>query len=183
MMKEEKVFIYFAAAGLIFAGSILSACNSGKLSNTNSSNSIVSGTTNANAGAVETKNTDTSPVTIDIANLFAESDAGSAASMSQKYGGRQMTVTGGVLYEFKVDMLKVGKGQNPEFGVNGTTPQYFVTCKGNFTNDSGRDETRTVVNLKLGKAEAATVKGIFKEAGSYNNKHWVILDECAKVKP
>lgn len=181
-MTTIREFRYFTAIGLIFAVSVFSACGSRSLSNGNSSSSTVNTSRNVNAEAVETKNTDMSPITMDIANLFAESDAGSASTMRQKYGDRQMTVTGGVLYEFKVDMLRVGKGQNPEFGVNGTTPQYFVTCKGTFNNDSGREETRTVINLKLGKAEPINVKGLFKEASSYNNKHWVILDECARVK-
>ncbi len=182
MKKAERFFNNFVAAGLVFAVSILMACGIGKQFNSNGSNSTAAGSNNANAASVETKNTDTSPVTITISDLFTESDAGTANSMRQKYSGRPMTVSGGVLYEFQADKLTVGKGQNPEFGLSETTPQYFVTCKGTFTNDSGRDETRTVINLKLGKAEALTVKGVFKEAGSYNNKRWVILDECAKVK-
>lgn len=183
MTKAGRGFNYFAVAGLLFAVSMLSACSSGDVSNSNSSNSTVTASRNANAGASETKNKDTSPVTITISDLFAEAKTTSASSMMQTYSGRQMTVTGGVLYEFKVDMLMVGNGQNPDFGTESSAPQYYVTCKGSSSGYSADVEDRVASQLKAGKAEAATVKGVFKEYGSYNNKHWVILDQCAVVKP
>ncbi len=163
--------------GLIF----ISACGVGNVSSNKNSNSPAANASGSNTAAVETKNTDTSPVTIGIVDLFTESEAGTASSMRQKYADRQMTVMGGVLYEFEVNKLTVGKGQNPYFGMESGQAEYFVTCKGTFSNDSGRDGTKTVIYLKLGKAPPINVKGIFKEASSFNNKHWVILDQCSKV--
>jgi hypothetical protein len=182
MMKAGRLFNYFAVTGLICAVSILSACGSGNSSNSNSSNSTVTASSNANAGAVETKTKDTSPVTIKVSDLFAEARSTSVSSMMQTYTGRQMTVTEGVLYEFNVDNVKVGDGQNPRFGKETTEPQYFVTCSGTFTDDDPNAALRIEVRRMQGKAQAATVKGIFKEYGTYNNKHWVILDQCAMVK-
>ncbi|MDT4953715.1 MAG: hypothetical protein QOJ02_1853 [Acidobacteriota bacterium] len=181
-MKAGRLFNYFAVTGLICAVSILSACGSGNSSNSNSSNSTVTASSNANAGAVETKTKDTSPVTIKVSDLFAEARSTSVSSMMQTYTGRQMTVTEGVLYEFNVDNVKVGDGQNPRFGKETTEPQYFVTCSGTFTDDDPNAALRIEVRRMQGKAQAATVKGIFKEYGTYNNKHWVILDQCAMVK-
>lgn len=191
MTKAGRVFNYFALAGLICTISILSACGSGDASNGNSSNSTVSAGNNANAGVVETKNAganetknkDTSPVTIKISDLFADARSTSVSSMMQTYSGRQMTVTEGVLYEFNVDNVKVGDGQNPRFGKETTEPQYFVTCSGTFSDDDPNAALRIEVRRMQGKAQVATVKGTFKEYGSYNNKHWVILDQCALVKP
>jgi hypothetical protein len=181
----------FAAAGLILAASISSGCSSGNASNGNSSNSTVTGSSSANAAAVEaknagaseTKNKDASPVTIKISDLFAEAKSTSVSSMMQTYSGRQMTVTEGVLYEFNVDNVKVGDGQNPLFGKETTEPQYFVTCSGTFSDDDPNAALRIEVRRMQGKAQVATVKGIFKEYGKYNNKNWVILDQCAMVKP
>ncbi|HUQ31539.1 MAG TPA: hypothetical protein VM095_05430 [Pyrinomonadaceae bacterium] len=181
-MKAGRVFKHFAVAGLIFAASILSACGSGNSSNGNSSNSTVTAGSNANAGAVETGNKDTSPVTIKISDLFAEAKSTSVSSMMQKYSGRPMTVNEGVLYEFNVDNVKVGDGQNPLFGKESTEPQYFVTCKGTFTDDDPNAADRVELRRMQGKAPATTVKGIFKEYGNYNNKNWVILDQCTMTK-
>lgn len=182
MMKARSFFNYVALAGLILAVSILSACSSGDVANSNSSNSTVTASSNANAGAVETKTKDTSPLMIKISDLFAEAQSTSVSSMMQTYSGRQMTVTEGVLYEFNVDNVKVGDGQNPRFGKETTEPQYFVTCSGTFTEDDPNAALRIEVRRMQGKAQVATVKGIFKEYGSYNNKHWVILDQCTMVK-
>jgi hypothetical protein len=181
-MKAGGVFKQFAVAGLICAISILSACGSGNSSNSNSSDSTGTASSNANAGAVETKNKDTSPVTIKISDLFKEAESTSAGSMMQAYSNRQMTVTGGVLYELNSDNAKVGNGQNPDFGVESSAPQYFVTCKGtvpDYTPDIAESVDKW---RKAGQAKIFTVKGVFKEYGSYNNKNWVILDQCAVVK-
>jgi hypothetical protein len=182
MMKAGGVFKQFAVAGLICAVSILSACGSGNSSNSNSSNSNVTAGGNANAGAVETKNKDTSPVTIKISDLFKEAESTSVSSMLQTYSGRQMTVTDGVLYEFNVDNVKVGDGQNPLFGKETTEPQYFVTCSGTFSDDDPNAALRVEVRRMQSKAPVTTVKGIFKEYGKYNNKNWVILDQCTMTK-
>lgn len=182
MTQAGRVFNYFAVAGLACAISILSACSSGDVSNGNSSNSTVNAGSNANIGAVETKNKDTSPVTIKISDLFAEAKSTSVSSMMQKYLGRQMTVNEGVLYEFNVDNVKVGNGQNPLFGKESTEPQYFVTCKGTFNDDDPNAALRVETRRMQGKAPVTTVKGIFKEYGNYNNKNWVILDQCTMTK-
>jgi hypothetical protein len=181
-MKAGRVSKQFAIAGLICAVSILSACGSGNSSNSNSSNSTVTAGRNANADAVETRPKDTSPVTITISDLFTEANSTSASSMMQTYSDRQMTVTGGVLYELNSDSAKVGNGQNPDFAVESSSPQYFVTCKGTVP-DYTADIAESVDKWrKAGQAKIFTVKGVFKEYGSYNNKHWVILDQCAVVK-
>jgi hypothetical protein len=182
MMKAEKVFNYFSVAGLVLAVSLLSACGSGNMANGNSSNSTVTASGNADAGAAETRNKDTSPVTIKISDLFAEAESTSVSSMMQKYSGRQMTVTEGVLYEFNVDGVKVGNGQNSRFGKETTEPQYFVTCSGTFSDDDPNAALRIEVRRMQGKAQVALVKGSFKEYGKYNNKNWIILDQCAMVK-
>jgi len=190
MMKAEKVFNYLAMAGLIFAVSILSACGSGDSSNSNSSNSTLTASSNStpgatetkNAGASEPKNKDMSPVTVKVSDLFAEAKTSSASSMREGYLDRQMTVTGGVLYELNSDSLKVGDGQNPDFGPQSSSPQYFVTCRGNVP-DYTPDIADSVASWrKAGKAKIFTVKGVFKEYGSYNNKNWIILDQCALIK-
>ncbi len=181
-MKAIRIFNYFTTVGVICAVTILSSCGSGNSSNGNSSNSTVTASSNANAGAVETKSKDTSPVTIKVSDLFAEAESTSVSSMMQTYSGRQMTVTEGVLYEFNVDGVKVGNGQNPRFGKETTEPQYFVTCSGTFSDDDPNAALRIEVRRMQGKAEVATVKGIFKEYGKYNNKNWVILDQCAMTK-
>jgi hypothetical protein len=93
-----------------------------------------------------------------------------------------MTVTEGVLYEFNVDGVKVGNGQNPRFGKETTEPQYFVTCSGTFSDDDPNAADRVELRRMQGKAPVTTVKGIFKEYGKYNNKNWVILDQCAITK-
>ena len=180
-MKVNRNSNYTMIAGIVSGLIFMSACGAGNVSTTKNSNSPAANASGANTAVAETKNTDTSPITIGIVDLFTESDAGTASSMRQKYAGRQMTVTGGVLYEFKVDMLRVGKGQNPDFGTQSSAPEYFVSCGGTFDDNGGREGLKAVLNLKSGKATAITVKGIFKEASSYSNKHWVILEQCSKV--
>jgi len=136
----------------------------------------------SNRLAAETKNMDTSPVTISISDLFKESKAGTTVTMGEKYRNRHMTVTGGVLYEFKADNVKVGNGQNPTFGKNSKAQEYFVGCIGKFNNKQLEIEsTLTDVNREAGKAEPVTVEGLFAQSASVANKHWVILDDCSMV--
>ena len=182
-MKIERIYQYFVAVGLICAVSLLSACGSNEVSNGDNSNSTITASSNVNPGAGETKNNkDTSPVTIKVSDLFKEANATSVSSMMEKYSGRQMTVTEGVLYEFNVDGVKVGDGQNPRFGKESTEPQYFVTCSGTFSDDDPNAALRVEVRRMQGKAPVTTVKGTFKEYGKYNNKNWVILDQCTMNK-
>jgi hypothetical protein len=166
----------------MFAVAMLSACGSNTASNGGSSNSTVAAGNTAPAGATENKNKDTSPVTITIDDLFTETGASPASTVMEKYMGRKMTVTGGVLYEIESDSSKVGKGQNPDFDTESSSPQYFVTCKGKppyYTPESADNVAKW---RKSGQAQPFTVTGNFKEAGSYSNKHWVILDQCSMVK-
>jgi|GEM_PF-2555475 len=157
----------------------------GATSNVSSSPGVKVGAANtvaANTVLAETKSRDTSPVTIAISDLLKESEAGSAVTMGQKYRNRHMTVTGGVLYEFKATSVKVGKGQNPKSGKNPGAQEYFVSCIGKFNNKQLEIEsTLTDVNRELGKAEPVTVNGVFEEASSNNNKHWVMLNGCSMV--
>lgn len=182
-MKAGRMFDYFALAGLIFAASILSACGSKDMSNSNSSNSTVTTGSNANAGAVEAKNRDRSPVTSTISDIFAETGSSPTGSVMEKYMDREMTLTGGVLYEISSDSAKVGKGQNTDFSPQSSSPQYFVTCKGKVAVYSPEIAEDVAKYRDQGQAQPFTVKGNFKEAGSYNNKHWVILEPCALIKP
>ena len=146
----------------------------------NASNSPSANVGGANTAVAETKKRDTSPVTIGIVDLFKESDAGSATTMRQKYGDRQMTVTGGVLYEYNADGLKVGKGQNPNRGKKSSAQEYFVSCVGKF---NGHEILGPLNELRreAGKAEPVTVKGVFAEAAAISNKHWIMLDGCSMV--
>ncbi|HJU55643.1 MAG TPA: hypothetical protein VJ715_13760 [Pyrinomonadaceae bacterium] len=181
-MKARNVFKQFTAAGLIFAAAMLSACASNTASSNGNSNATAAAGNSAPSGAGETKARETSPVTVTIDDLFAETGASSASSVMEKYMGRKMTVTGGVLYEIESDSSKVGKGQNPDFGTESSSPQYFVTCKGKppaYSPEMADDVARW---RQSGQAQPFTVTGDFKEAGSYNNKHWVILSPCSMVK-